>query len=170
MKTIEQLETEFVVKLVNQRFKSERGFYHDILNQRSWDRIKLGESKLWNTTAKNYQKILDRLFSPYEQYLLKIARQHVQLNIESDLEVAYNNLKLKHAKHMVKNGAQISVNSAFETYPGDERKNPGTTLKVEDELGNYLTFFISVPSHQVPSGRENRRKWFEEDFEKVVVL
>jgi len=170
MKTIEQLETEFVVKLVNQRFKSERGFYHDILNQRSWDRIKLGESKLWNTTVKNYQKILDRLFSPYEQYLLKIARQHVQFNWSKTLEEAYNKLKMNHAKHMVKNGAQISVSSAFESYPGDERNNTGTVLKVEDELGNYITFTISVPSHQVPSGRENRRKWFEEDFEKVVVL
>lgn len=169
MKTIEQLETEFIVKLVGQRYKSERGFYHDILNQRSWDRVKSGESHLWNMAVKSYQSMLDKLFTPYEQYLLKQARQQVQFNWASTIEEAYNKLKIQHAKYMVDNNAQISVDSAFESYPGDERINQGTRLKIEDELGNYITFYINVPSHQVPSGRENRKKWFEESFEKVVI-
>ena len=168
--TIEKQEMELIISEVKKRYKSDRAFYNGVLPQRSWDRLKSGESKLWNVAVKSYQGMLDRLFSPYEQYLLKQARQHVQFNWSKTIEEAFNKLKMQHAKYMVKNGAQISVNSAFETYLGDERKNPGTTLKVEDELGNYITFTISVPSHQVPSGRENRRKWFEEDFEKVVVL
>jgi len=168
--SIEKQEMDLIIREVEKRYKSDRAFYHGVILQRSWDRLKSDESKLWNVAVKSYQGMLDKLFSPYEQYLLKQARQHVQFNWSKTLEEAYNKLKMNHAKHMVKNGAQISVNSSFETYPADERKNPGTTLKVEDELGNYLTFFISVPSHQVPSGRENRKKWFEENFEKVVVL
>jgi len=168
--TIERQELNLIISEVNKRYKSDRAFYNGVLPQRSWDRLKSGESKLWNVAVKSYQGMLDRLFNPYEQYLLKIARQHVQFNWSKTLEEAYNKLKMQHAKYMVKNGAQISINSAFETHPGDEKNNTGTVLKVEDELGNYITFTISVPSHQVPSGRENRRKWFEEDFEKVVVL
>lgn len=168
--SIEKQELNLIISEVNKRYKSDRAFYNGVLPQRSWDRLKSGESKLWNVAVKSYQGMLDRLFNPYEQYLLKIARQHVQYNWAETIEEAFSKLKVQHAKHMVKNGAQISVSSAFESYPGDERKNPGTTLKVEDELGNYITFTISVPSYQVPSGRENRKKWFEENFEKVVVL
>lgn len=168
--TIEKQEMELIISEVNKRYKSDRAFYNGVLPQRSWDRLKSGESKLWNVAVKSYEGMLDRLFSPYEQYLLQQAKSLVQLNLETNLDEAFLKLKLQHAKYMVKNDAQISVNSAFETYPSDERKNPGTTLKVEDELGNYITFIINVPSHQVPSGRQERKRWFEENFEKVVVL
>lgn len=166
--TIEKQEMELIISEVNKRYKSDRAFYNGVLPQRSWDRLKSGESRLWNVAVKSYQGMLDRLFSPYEQYLLKQARQHVQFNWSKTLNEAYSKLKMQHAKHMVKNGAQISVNSAFESFPGDERENPGTVIKVEDELGNYITFTISVPSHLVPSGRKNRKEWFEANFDNVV--
>ena len=168
--SIEKQEMDLIIREVEKRYKSDRAFYNGVLPQRSWDRLKSGESKLWNVAVKSYNGMLNQLFTPYEQYLLQLAKNLVQLNLETNLAEAFHNLKMQHAKHMVKNGAQISANSAFETYPGDERKNPGTTLKVEDELGNYITFTISVPSHQVPSGRRNRKEWFEKEFDKVVVL
>lgn len=168
--TIERQEMELIINEVHKRYKSERAFYNGVIPQRSWDRLKSGESKLWNVAVKSYEGMLDRLFSPYEQYLLKIARQHVQYNWAETIEEAFSKLKVQHAKYMVANGAQINVNSAFESYPGDQRINQGTSLKVEDDLGNYLTFIINIPSKQVPSGRQNRKEWFENEFEKVVVL
>lgn len=168
--SIENQEMDLIKNLVGKKFKSERAFYNGVLTQNSWTRLKNGESNLWNVALKSYKRMMDRLFTPYEQYLLQLAKQQVQLNLESDLAEAFHKLKMQHAKYMVRNDAQISVNSAFETFPGDERENLGTVLKVEDELGNYITFTINIPSHQVPSGRRNRREWFEENFEKVVVL
>lgn len=167
---IEKQEMDLIISEVGKRFASDRAFYNGIIPQRSWDRLKTGESSLWNTALKSYRGMMDRLFTPYEQLLIALARQQVQLNIESDLSVALHNLKMQHAKYMVNQGAQISVNSAHYRVPGDERLNPGTALKVEDEVGNYITFTISVPSHQVPSGRQNRKEWFKNEFEKVVVL
>lgn len=166
--SIEKQEMDLIIREVEKRYKSDRAFYHGVLNQRSWDRLKSGESSLWNVAVKSYQKMLDTLFSPYEQYLLKLARQHVHFNWSDNLADAFHKLKVQHAKYMVKNDAQISVDSAFFSFPGDERNNPGTVLKVEDELGNYITFVIDVPSHQVPSGRKSRKEWFEEKFDKVV--
>ncbi|RKJ16371.1 hypothetical protein D7X33_47470 [Butyricicoccus sp. 1XD8-22] len=125
---------------------------------------------MWNMATKSYNGMLNKLFTPYEQYLLNLARQHVQFNWSSTIEEAFNKLKLQHAHYMVSQDAQISVNSAFESYPGDERIVQGTSLKIEDEVGNYITFTINVPSHQVPSGKRNRKEWFEKEFEKVVVL
>lgn len=168
--SIEKQEMEFIKNLVGKKFKSERAFYNGVLTQNSWTRLKNEESSLWNVALKSYKGMMDRLFTPYEQYLLQQAKNLVQLNLETDLAEAFHKLKVKHAKYMVKNDAQISVNSAFESYLGDERNNTGTVLKVEDELGNYIIFTINIPSHQVPSGRKNRKEWFEGNFEKVVVL
>lgn len=168
MSKLQQQEIEYIIKRVENEYSSERAFYEGKLNQTSWNRLRKGESSLDSLTRKSWEAIVSVLFTDCEYSIFKKAKQSVQLNMADDLEREYNRMRIKHAKHIVNNGGFITVDSARMVVNGNE-PDLGTRLTIEDELGNTLIFGINLPSHQVPSGKINRLRWFNENFSEEIL-
>lgn len=161
-------EHKYIIKRVAREYPNEKAFYGGKLAQMSWARLKKGESSFNNLTRKSWESIVSELFTDYEYAIFKRAKRNVQLNLADDLEKEYNRLRIKHAKHMMINGGHATVDSARLIVTGDE-PDKGTRLKVEDELGNTIIFGITIPSHQIPSGRKNRLEWVIENLDESIL-
>lgn len=175
MKTILQ---EIVTTEVNRNYVSEKVFYASSLQitQQSWNRWKKGERGF----SEDKTNRIKALFAPYEWMLVQKIDSEMNMypqNFKEEPYAVYQNAKLQTAKTWANNGASISVNSARNVDgPVDDRKSPGTVLKVEKKFDNglinssdVLTFNINVSSAEVPAGKQNRLEWFNENFEDVIL-
>lgn len=165
---------QLILHEVSRQFRSERSFYQTIgITQRAWEKYKSGETNFSNIKLATYQAITATLFTRYETMLIDEAIQATNFNWYENVIDAFHDIKLTHAKMMLERGASIEVESShMET--GQPKRNSLTKLKIVDELNlkntNSISFQISVPSHEVPSGKRNRQEWFDKYFDEVVVL
>lgn len=166
---------QLILHEVSRQFRSERAFYHSTIGitQRAWEKYKSGETDFNNIKLSNYQAITGVLFTRYETMLLQQAIDATKYNWYDDVVEAFHDIKLIHAKAMLKRGASIEIaTSHFED--SQPTRNSITRIKIVDEIDmrnkNTVTFQIDIPPHQVPSGKRNRLEWFKNEFEKVVII
>lgn len=166
LSNVQQQELDYILKVVDRDWASERAFYSAChMRQSSWERFKHGAVS--NITRKNWESMMNLLFNDYELMLFRRAKELVIYNYQESLEEAFFDLKKEHARHFMNTGGTARVDSAQDMYVKEE-VYLGTRLWIEDVLGNTIRFRLNCSSKDVPSGKRNRLKWFNEKFEEVV--
>lgn len=173
---------ELVLHEVERQYRSERAFYHTTLGitQRAWEKYKNGETDFSNIKLSTYERMVGLLFTAYEIMLIDKAIEATNLNKYDNVIEAFHQIKVEHAKVMLERGATIENEGAFHE-DGVITKKAITKIRIVDELNrdniNIVTFQIKIPSQlpgdrhlRMPSGRNNRREWFNKYFDEVVVV
>lgn len=177
---------ELILHEVRRKFRSERAFYHSVIGitQRAWEKYKSGETDFDNIKLSTYKRMINSLFTPYEVMLIDEAIQATNFNWYASVVGAFHEIKVKHAKRMLDRGATIEKSGARMSV-GDGKHdlyNPITIINIVDELDlqnrNIVSFHIypdglpRLPEEmhlRIPSGKRNRREWFNKYFDEVVV-
>lgn len=167
-------ELELIMHEVNRQFKSERAFYQEVgISQTAWEKIKSGDTSFDNIKVKNYQMMLSLLFTEFEKFIFNQAIIQTNFNWHENAINAMHDIKFKYALDMLDRGASIELMIGETSFDGTVKRKPYTAIKIVWELDrqNYhsITFQLNCLPHTIPSGKLNRRKWFDENFENEVV-
>lgn len=166
---------QLILHEVYRQFRSERAFYHGTIGitQRAWEKYKSGETDFNNIKLSTYQAITDTLFTRYESMLIHQAVDATNNNWYDNVIDAFHEIKLTHANMMLDRGADIEIATGH-VEDGQPKRNAITKIKIVDELDmrniNSITFQIDISPSQVPSDIRNRKEWFKNEFEKVVII
>lgn len=175
---------QLVLHEVKRKFISERAFYHSILGitQRAWEKYKNGETNFENIKLDTYKKMMTSLFTPYEEMLIDQAIQATNFNWYENVIDAFHDIKMAHAKVMLERGAAIETETRHMEDGEKSLYKSITVINVVDEINlkniNQISFQIypnglpHSPEHmhlRMPSGHRNRKEWFNNYIDEVVV-
>ena len=157
-------ELDYILDLVSRKFESERAFYTLCsLTQSTWIRFKTGG--ILTLTRYSWECIVDALFTRYEYMLFQKAKAQVVRNPKMSLEKTYEELKLKHARHIVRQGGTIGVDSV----PSKNGLRVRNYVNVQDQLGNHISFRVNCQASDIPTELDYRIDWFDTQLERLLM-
>lgn len=164
---------QLILHEVKRQYRSERSFYQTVgITQRAWEKIKSGETEFSHMKVSTLDCIMALLFSDYEKMLVDESVRATNYNWYDNVIDAFHNIKLAHAKKMLSNGAKIML-ATNNTENGQPRKVSVTKINIIEDvaanLSNIISFEVNGLTHSIPSGHLNRNKWWNENYENILV-
>lgn len=164
--------TDLIVTTAKQYYTYEQDFYKKRgikFPENNWIKFKRGETPLENMRALRVSKMINDLFTPYEQFLITLAqREYYFSNIKTRIEFIdfFKDYKKKELEKWLKEQPELVVGEMSRHYDADGNQTP-TYLKISIEGTNMEMNFVPKIVGKVPAGRQNRLEWISDNLNKL---